>query len=78
LKKKSIHFEKKYISLVARTGRKISATAFAKGYFKMASLTDEGKILAKVEMVCCVDVAFVVVSLVFLTYFLLLSFEFDC
>jgi hypothetical protein len=42
LKKKSIQFEKQHVVLAARTGRKISATAFAKGYFKMASITDAG------------------------------------
>ena len=47
LKKKSIQFEKQFVSLAPRIGRKISAPAFAKGYFKIASLTDEGIRLAK-------------------------------
>lgn len=43
LKKKSIKFEKQHVVLTVRSGRKISATAFAKGYFKMASLTVAGE-----------------------------------
>lgn len=47
LKKKSIQFEKQFVVLAPRTGRKISATAFAKEYFQVASLTDEGTKLAQ-------------------------------
>jgi hypothetical protein len=39
--------EKLHVELTLRTGKKITATAFAKGYFKMCSLTEKGKELAK-------------------------------
>jgi hypothetical protein len=78
LKKKSIKFEKQYVVLAPRTGRKISATAFAKNYFQMASLTDEGKRLVKGRDGMLCGCCLCCVPCLFLTFLLPLSFKFHC